>query len=243
MQMQTIKNKDSMSTRTSKSLQWGLIALLGICLNLVLLSGSIYFGATDTNFYGKEFEKIDAIGNTGLSESDLEKVSKRLSDYVGLKTSLFSEQVMIDGQQVDFFNDKERAHMVDVRGLFVLNVGVGMGALSLIVLALPYKAKYIRKISIWPSVLGVCSLVTIIFVAGLGLLMMIDFSSAFIAFHKLFFTNDLWLLDPATDRMIVLLEEQFFQDIAVYIMIIYSGITLSLGAFGMIFKRLKRPNV
>ena len=36
------------------------------------------------------------------------------------------------------------------------------------------------------------------------------FSESFIYFHKLFFNNDLWLLDYKTDLMIRILPEEFF---------------------------------
>ena len=60
--------------------------------------------------------------------------------------------------------------------------------------------RYIRKyilityISV-VSFLGICS---------------VFFSESFIYFHKLFFNNDLWLLDYKTDLMIRILPEKFF---------------------------------
>ena len=38
----------------------------------------------------------------------------------------------------------------------------------------------------------------------------VDFDSLFILFHKLSFTNDLWLLDPQTDLLIRLMPTEFF---------------------------------
>ena len=60
--------------------------------------------------------------------------------------------------------------------------------------------RYIRKyiliayISVI-SFLGICS---------------VFFSESFVYFHKLFFDNDLWLLDYETDLMIRILPEEFF---------------------------------
>lgn len=48
----------------------------------------------------------------------------------------------------------------------------------------------------------------------LALACALDFNRAFLAFHHLFFTNDLWLLNPATDLMIRLLPETFFAQVA-----------------------------
>ena len=38
----------------------------------------------------------------------------------------------------------------------------------------------------------------------------IDFDSLFILFHKVAFTNDLWLLNPQTDLLIRLMPIEFF---------------------------------
>ncbi|HWR60355.1 MAG TPA: DUF1461 domain-containing protein, partial [Clostridia bacterium] len=45
-------------------------------------------------------------------------------------------------------------------------------------------------------------------------LMSIDFYKYFTVFHKIFFTNDLWLLDPAVDRLVNIFPQAFFTDMA-----------------------------
>ena len=52
--------------------------------------------------------------------------------------------------------------------------------------------------------------VYLILAAILGVAMSIDFTSCFTLFHKLFFTNNLWIFDPETDYMIRMLPEGFF---------------------------------
>ena len=41
--------------------------------------------------------------------------------------------------------------------------------------------------------------------------------ASFTLFHEIFFTNDLWLFDPATDYMIRMLPEGFFYDMVMRI--------------------------
>ena len=48
----------------------------------------------------------------------------------------------------------------------------------------------------------------------IGILAAVDFNACFIVFHKLFFSNDLWILDPAEDLVINILVEPFFADMA-----------------------------
>ena len=41
-----------------------------------------------------------------------------------------------------------------------------------------------------------------------------DFDSLFTAFHRLLFSNDLWLLDPKTDLLIRICPESMFAEMA-----------------------------
>ena len=60
------------------------------------------------------------------------------------------------------------------------------------------------------------SLIIVICAACIGVLAAVDFNACFIVFHKLFFNNDLWILDPTEDLIINILVEPFFADMAVY---------------------------
>ena len=55
------------------------------------------------------------------------------------------------------------------------------------------------------TLLCILAIVTAIIIAAC-----IDFNSLFILFHKVAFTNDLWLLDPSTDLLIRLMPIEFF---------------------------------
>lgn len=194
-----------------------LVLLIAFTLNLVYLSGAIQYGATEANFFDKTFEKLDSRAKVGLNEADFEAVKQKLIDYVGLKTEEFSVLVTINGQQVDFFNDKERAHMLDVRSLFVLNKNIFIIALIL-TLGMYLFGKYaLKQRLLLAEALSISGIMMMVFAFALGLVASQDFTAVFIQFHELFFNNQLWLLDPVTDRMIVLLEEQFFSDMALHI--------------------------
>ena len=51
-----------------------------------------------------------------------------------------------------------------------------------------------------------------------------DFSKYFIVFHKIFFNNDLWVLDPRTDMLINIVPEGFFFDTAARIALVFAVI-------------------
>ena len=67
-----------------------------------------------------------------------------------------------------------------------------------------------------------------VFAVALALIGIIstDFSKYFIVFHKIFFNNDLWVLDPRTDMLINIVPEGFFFDTAARIAMVFAGIVM-----------------
>ena len=66
----------------------------------------------------------------------------------------------------------------------------------------------------------------------------VDFTRCFTIFHEIFFTNDLWIFDPATDYMIRMLPEGFFADMVARIGGIFLGILAALFAVFFIWRRI-----
>jgi len=73
-------------------------------------------------------------------------------------------------------------------------------------------------------------LLTILLIA-LSFLALTNFESTFTKFHEIMFTNNLWLLNPATDKLIVMYPENFFyeatQNIIVRSLLVASATTLA----------------
>lgn len=46
-------------------------------------------------------------------------------------------------------------------------------------------------------------------IAALAAIISTDFTKYFIMFHHIFFSNDLWILDPSTDMLINIVPEGF----------------------------------
>ena len=113
------------------------------------------------------------------------------------------------------FSQRERLHMQDVRDLFALQrramivawvVGV---VFTLAGLHLADALRWKMLLRCTKMALGVW----IALVAGLAVVIALDFDSAFITFHHLLFTNDLWLLS-AQDLLIRMYPQNFFEGIA-----------------------------
>lgn len=62
-----------------------------------------------------------------------------------------------------------------------------------------------------------------------------DFTKYFVIFHKIFFDNDLWILDPATDLLINIVPEPFFMDTAARIGVTFGLMVLFLFAVCLAF--------
>jgi integral membrane protein (TIGR01906 family) len=85
------------------------------------------------------------------------------------------------------------------------------------------------------KVLQAGAVVTIVLLGSVMLWALIDFNSIFYFFHILSFSNDLWLLDPATDYLIMMFPSGFFFDAAILIVatIIAAATLIWLAAYVM----------
>lgn len=57
----------------------------------------------------------------------------------------------------------------------------------------------------------------------IGLAALTDWEKLFVSFHKLFFSNDYWLFDPATDPVILILPDGFFFQCLAVILVLVIG--------------------
>lgn len=173
--------------------------LISLSIILFILLYSIDFMAKDISYYNNFHNEYKIEEESGLSKEWIESASNSLVEFIknGDKEVLKNH-----------FNEKEISHMEDVYKLFKLDRIVYISLFIITLAIFLYKLfkndflffRYVRKyillayISVL-SFLGICSLF---------------FSESFIYFHKLFFNNDLWLLDYETDLMIRILPEEFF---------------------------------
>ena len=143
--------------------------------------------------------------------------AERYGDYARGITEYLAGQgdcVLVPGEAGEkhpAFGEKENLHMEDVRQLIRLlsAVRLGTGALFLGLAAVLYlKARNAGKALLRGAALGAG--LWLLLGAGLTVLALSGFDSFFIGFHKLFFDNNLWLLNPQTDLLIALMPPPFF---------------------------------
>jgi integral membrane protein (TIGR01906 family) len=61
------------------------------------------------------------------------------------------------------------------------------------------------------------SVITLVVIGAAGALGASGFDSAWVSFHEVLFSNDLWRLNPQTDRLIQIYPPEFWQNIVFFI--------------------------
>ena len=219
-------------SRTKRILVWIGGVVFSLCLIFVVLITAFEIAAySDYGFYEKEYEKYQVLSDVHMEMKDVMYVTREMMSFLkGDRENLIVDTV-VDGQQREFFNEREIAHMDDVRELFVAGMDMRSGALVImlvIVLIAAFAKMDFRKIL--PKSYQYTSIGFAVLTGGVALLFATNFTKYFTIFHEMFFSNDLWLLDPDTDLLINILPEGFFVDMAARIVIIFVAILLILFA-------------
>jgi integral membrane protein (TIGR01906 family) len=200
--------------------------LAGICLAMLIILNSFFYTLNDRSFY-----KSQILSNDVHVEGREENATMMLVDYL-------NNRIGIDAFG-DFFNEKERVHLEDVRGLIQGARMISYGLIALFILCMAYLAfmsngfKEQAARTFW--IAGFASLGMLL----IGAIALTNFDWAFIKFHEVLFTNDFWLLDPATDHLIQLFPQDFFEAFALRLGMLSAFSSCVLIASGYALPRIK----
>ena len=188
-------------------------------LPLVLLLTTIQIISFDLSYYVDKYDEYEIDKSTGISQSDLREITDKFLNYLNDIEDDLNIEKNINGERQEIFGETEKLHMVDVKNLFLK--GIYIRNFSLIFVILSVIALMIKDKKNIGKTLIVSSSISFGFIGLLSMLMYIDFNKYFTYFHKIFFTNDLWLLNPDTDVLIQMLPLEFFYSIATKIASIF----------------------
>lgn len=174
--------------------------LFAILLSITLLLGILYFQATNAPLMARRFKTFSTVS---LTEDEASQMAIDITSY------LRNEQAALP-----MFQQHEQQHMQDVQDLISLLQQVLLFLLFSLFFLFPFAAKNIRPVRY--TLLAVLTVVLLVILYGL-----FDFDGLFIAFHRIAFTNDLWLLNPYTDLLIQLMPTAFFVAYALSIGLIW----------------------
>jgi integral membrane protein (TIGR01906 family) len=224
------------------AIRWVGAAAMVVALSLFVILGNVLEVASDRDFYQREFEKYGVGQVTGLDRAQLVTVADTFIAYLADPAARLDVDVTVAGTRRPLFNQREIAHMEDVQKLFALvrNGRLVAGAILLIV---PLLGLGLMGPSFLPrlgTILTIGGVVTVALLGLAGLLSLIDFSEAFVRFHEMAFSNDLWILDPRTDYLIMLYPEGFWLDATLRIAmlsaveaVVIGGVGLGIAYFGV----------
>lgn len=204
-----------------------------ICIPLLLITTNVRFAVNDMRLYEYGFNKYNVSEATGLDKGNLTEIAQKLITYFN------SNQEYVD---ISVYNQRDIAHLKDVKGLVQLVYRLQFVALGYIVVYILFNLlllggafwRDLARRLIWGS------WTTIALLAALGFAAVVDFDQFFLLFHLVSFRNDFWQLYPG-DNLLGMFPEGFFQDAALFIAgaAIVESIIIGAAAW-YFFKRRRR---
>lgn len=216
--------------------------VFAVSLILAILLTAIDVFAVNESFYKTEYKRLNRAEAIGISEEGLNEATSVLLDYTTGDRDDMNVTATIDGISREVFNDREKSHMADVRTLYLTAIilrNIAVIVASVILLLFILSRRYIWTAYFIKKSMTVFMVILALFLS-LGAFAVIDFDSFWIMFHKIFFVNDLWLLDPSTDILILMVPSEFFERLVTVILVTFGiGYVLSFLTMYTSYRSLK----
>jgi len=205
-----------------------LILVLAALLLLTAVLATLLLVSFDESYYEAHYVARERPDATGLPLSELMRATEQLHEYLkGAAPSANLTVIALDGTESPLYSEREVLHLADVQGLFLLAkkvlvlLGVSTSILLLTLLALD--SSWALTVTAWASFFA-AGLLTLV-----GLVVASGFSGWFTSFHEVFFSNDLWLLDPSKHKLIQMFPEPFFAATASRIAAVVMAVLVATG--------------
>ena len=185
-----------------------------LALPILLFTTNIRFLASDTGYLEGGLRRHDAAENTGIALNELDYAVGAIVRYFEDDAQTLRILVFTDGQETALFSEDETLHMEDVKGLMRAIFRANEVALGFVL-------AYVAATVLWTGersardlakeTLAAVGAGAVVGVA-VGIVALVGFDGAWNQLHEILFTNDLWLLDPRTDRLIQMFPETFWAE-------------------------------
>ena len=194
----------------------GMVATAGfvLALPILLFTTNIRFLASDTGYLEGGLRRHDAAENTGIALNELDYAVGAIVRYFEDDEQTLRVLVFTGGRETALFSEDETLHMEDVKGLMRAIFRANEVSLGFVL-------AYVAGLALWSGersgrdlaketlvAVGVGGAVGVL----VGILALVGFESTWERMHEIVFTNDLWLLDPRTDRLIQMFPETFWAE-------------------------------
>ena len=202
--------------------------LLGIIFFFLILTISLFLLSFNTSFYKKEFSRYHVYEQFTEPQTKIDQEFSYVLSYLQGKTTTL---------ETPFFNEKEKIHLNDVKELYTFARIILYISLFLFLLLSFFLFKNKQPLLFFQGI-TYGSIFLLLFFFILFIFVLVNFEKTFTLFHKLLFTNDLWMLNPETDNLIKMLPLEIFQDLAKRI-IIFSVLAALFFGYGSIYFKKK----
>lgn len=213
------------------------VALVTTNVRIIMNEPRIYTYATD-HYHTTEM--------THISRSELLRASGELRDYFNNEEDTLFIRVVTRGQSVSLFNDRETAHLRDVKNVFQTTFLAQEAAIifimSYVVLVFLWaRERSLRRLAREVLTSGIASLVVLL---AFGIVALTGFDAAFNRFHVIAFTNGNWEFDPRTDHLIQMFPDAFWRDVTLWVALgtLVELVLLSIGA-GVVLRLTREQRI
>ena len=185
-----------------------LTTITSLIFILIIISGSLNFIVKSSLIYDYNISTYSIEKRTSLSLEKIKEINLEIRSY------FFNEKELLD---IDIYSDKEILHMKDVKSVmnFIFDLGK---ILSIVFCILAFVLYSYFRVYIYKLIFYSLSLfLTILMFLGTSFLLF--FQELFIIFHEIAFNNDLWILNPNEDYLLMMYPEDFFRDVAILILV------------------------
>lgn len=213
----------------NKYLRQTLIVIQNFSLFISAILGIIFYNCFNLDFYKNFYLRENLAPSINTTDSELINNTTNLLEYLTNKAEL----------NTTWFSEKDILHMKDVRTLYNVSFNlmiffIIIFILSTILIALVYKNYTMFYITKTFNKTLLAFILLVIVLAGI---ISYNFTSFWIKFHQLLFSNDLWLLSPDESNLIKMVPEKFFISLITTIILHILILFVSLFVLNNIFKK------
>lgn len=185
-----------------------IIFILIICSPFVIFFSSFKTIAFNLEYYNDKYIELGVYNNQMFAGVDLLDETSQLLRYIKSGKGEI---------QSDFYNQREKDHLVDVREKFRIGMSLRRFFFFFSVILLlflfrlqPVKEDYIKSLG---KYLAFGSTLTLVLL-GILWLSLSNFEGTFISFHEASFEDGTWTFDENTDHLVNMFPLKFFEDIS-----------------------------
>ena len=205
-----------------KSLKFSQILLkilFGFVLAIFLISISATFVINTPIFYSFEFNKNNIDEITQIPPDELMRASQQIREYFTNDEQYLNLEVYQNGVLRSIYSEKEISHMKDVKFLIKGVYSFAIISLTIILITViwgialnPYQftTTLVKLLASSAKYILITALI-------LSVLCLLAFQQLFLIFHQISFANDLWILDPSKDYLIIMFPQNFFLEATLFI--------------------------